>query len=636
MLKAINSRVLPILFKRQGVRSYFQFITNRERNLRSWTKNTILMEWIDKQIKLCDPDRIHLCDGSEEENQLLISNMVQSGTLLPLNQQLRPGCYLARSDKRDVARVEERTFICSESESDSGPLNNWSDPEVMENKLHNLFQGSMRGRTMFVVPFSMGPVASPLSHIGVQITDSPYAVVNMRIMTRIGTSVLNLLNEHQEFVPCMHSVGYPLEKSQEDVAWPCNPEKYIVHFPEQRRIASFGSGYGGNALLGKKCFALRIASVLARDQGWLAEHMLIVGVTNPQGVKKYFCAAFPSACGKTNLAMMEPKLPGWKVECVGDDICWMKFGSDGRLWAINPEAGFFGVAPGTSFETNPNCMKTIEKNTIFTNVAMTKDGDVWWEGMTKEAPNTLKSWLRREWYPDCGEEAAHPNSRFTTPASQCPVIDPEWESQSGVPISGIIFGGRRSNTVPLVFESFNWRHGTFVGSTMNSETTAAATGKRGVLRSDPFAMKPFCGYHIGDYFNHWLNIGTKTTPSKLPKIYHVNWFRKSDQGRFLWPGYGENSRVLKWIFERTEENPTTASIHTPIGVIPDYKKGGLDLSGLKISQPELDHLFKIDREEWLTEATRCKEFYRDIGTKIPKGLHEELSELNRRLEGNNN
>eukprot|EP01098_Paradermamoeba_levis_P008206 TRINITY_DN33_c0_g1_i1.p1 TRINITY_DN33_c0_g1~~TRINITY_DN33_c0_g1_i1.p1 ORF type:complete len:642 (-),score=170.91 TRINITY_DN33_c0_g1_i1:156-2081(-) len=607
-------------------RTFYEWAATRERILRGWTSNENLISWIDAQVKLCDPDRVHLCDGSSEENEILIKQMTMAGTLIPLNPELRPNSYLARSDVGDVARVEERTYICSENEKDAGPTNNWSDPEQMQNKLQKLFSGCMRGRTMYVIPFSMGPIGGPISQIGVQVTDSPYAVVNMRIMTRIGTPAIKALG-NGDFVHCMHSIGKPLSKGKDDSPWPCNSEnKYIVHYPEQRSIWSYGSGYGGNALLGKKCFALRIASVMARDEGWLAEHMLIMAITNPQGQKKYFAAAFPSACGKTNLAMMTPKIPGWKVECVGDDICWMKFGPDGRLWAINPEAGFFGVAPGTSMETNPNAMHSISKNTIFTNCAMTMEGDVWWEGMTQDPPTRGVNWLRRDWWPGCGEDAAHPNARFTAPANQCSIMDSDWEKPSGVPISGIIFGGRRSSTVPLVYESFNWQHGTFVGSVMHSETTAAAAGTRGVLRSDPFAMKPFCGYNIGDYFNHWLSIGAKADPKKLPKIFNVNWFRKSAGGKFLWPGFGDNARVLKWIFERTDGK--APAVETPIGYLPPVD--GLDVSGLNLSKDHLNQLLSVDAAEWQAEVGRYREFHQTVD-RMPSKLKEELDNLAKRL-----
>jgi len=524
---------------------------------------------------------------------------------------------LALSDPTDVARVESRTFVCSATKEEAGPNNNWMDPSEMNKILESKFSKSMEGRIMYVIPFSMGPIGGPISQLGVQLTDSPYVAASMKIMTRVGQSALDEINSKGDFVPCVHSVGFPLKDSIYDVKWPCNPEKYIVHYPETKEIWSYGSGYGGNALLGKKCFALRIASVMGRDNGWLAEHMLILGITNPQGVKKYVAAAFPSACGKTNLAMLTPTIPGWKVECVGDDICWMKFGDDGRLHAINPENGFFGVAPGTSTSSNPIAMQTITKNTIFTNVARTLNNDVWWEGMTPEPPSQLIDWLGKPWTPTTGTKASHPNARFTVPISQCPTIDPNYENPKGVPISAIIFGGRRSNTVPLVYESFNWEHGTFLGASVSSEQTAAAEGKVGDIRHDPFAMLPFCGYNMGDYFGHWLSMGKKATgASKLPSIFYVNWFRKNKEGRFLWPGYGDNSRVLKWIFERTDKVDNCVS--SPIGFIP--KLNSLDTTGLKINESEKKELFNIDKQEWVDETKSLRNYFNTFGNRLPEAM----------------
>lgn len=594
--------------------------------LESWTKNQNLRAWIQETKEMCQPDAVHLCSGSQNEYDQLCAQMVASGTFTPLNPKLRPNSFLARSTTDDVARLESRTFICSEHKEDAGPTNNWYDPKEMKKILHEKFRGCMKGRTMYVLPFSMGPLGSRIAHIGVQITDSPYAVCNMKWMTRMGDKVLEVLGEGF-FVPCLHSVGMPLLKGQADVAWPCNKEKYIVQFPEERSIWSYGSGYGGNALLGKKCFALRIASVMARDQYWMAEHMLILSLTNPEGEKKYIAAAFPSACGKTNLAMMRPTLPGWKIEVVGDDIAWMKLGVDGRLYAINPEAGFFGVAPGTSMISNPNAMETIKKNAIFTNVALTDEGDIWWEGMTEKPPEHLIDWHGKDWLRGSSEKAAHPNGRFTVSAKQCPSIAPEWEDPKGVPISAILFGGRRRNVVPLVCESFNWQHGTFMGVSVSSETTAAAIGEVGKLRHDPFAMLPFCGYNMGDYFKHWLVMGKKSAPEKLPRIYYVNWFQKGDNGEWLWPGFGENSRVLKWIFERIDGK--AAGEETAIGIVPTQES--LDLSGLSLAPHVLQKLLQVDCPKWIHEVEEMREYVKIFGDKLPEEIKEELDSLENRV-----
>ena len=590
-------------------------------------KHTALNDWVAEIAALCRPDAIHWCDGSQAEYDALAAQLVAKGTFIALDPAKRPGSYLARSNPADVARVEDRTFVCPADPRQAGPNNHWRDPAAMKAEMTALYRGSMRGRTMYVIPFSMGPVGSPISRIGVELTDSAYVACNMRIMTRVGGAVLDELGTDGEFLRCLHSVGYPLADGRPDVPWPCDPDRrYITHFPDDPAIWSYGSGYGGNALLGKKCFALRIATTLARKQGWLAEHMLILGLTNPEGKKIYVAAAFPSACGKTNLAMLTPTLPGWKAECVGDDICWMKFGDDGRLRAINPEAGFFGVAPGTSFKSNPNAMRTIAKNTIFTNCALTPDGDIWWEDMTDDLPPSLTDWKGNPWTPSTGTKAAHPNARYTTPASQCPVIDPAWEDPAGVPISAILFGGRRPTTVPLCMEARSWTHGTFLGSVQASETTAAAAGNVGVLRIDPMAMLPFCGYNMGDYFRHWLDMENHPG-AKLPRIFYVNWFRKSDDGRFLWPGFGDNSRVLKWIFQRCEG--TVGAKETPIGLLPD--PADLDLTGLSLDSDDLDDLLTPDIPGALADIPAYRAHYAKFGDAIPPALTAELDALEARL-----
>jgi phosphoenolpyruvate carboxykinase (GTP) len=600
------------------------------------TSNPKLTAWAERVIDLCNPGKVWWCDGTTEEYDELAQIMTETGTARWLDPELRPNSLYVRSDPADVARVEDRTFICSQRHEDAGPTNNWGDPAEMKAHLRGLYDGCMEGRTMFIIPYSMGPIGSPIARIGIVITDSPYVVCNMHIMARVGTEVLEALGDSEDFVRGIHSVGYPLDSQKKpDQPWPCNADnKYICHFPETREIWSFGSGYGGNALLGKKCHALRIASVQARDEGWLAEHMLILKLTNPEGQSKYIAAAFPSACGKTNLAMMNPTLPGWKVETIGDDIAWMKFGDDGRLHAINPEAGFFGVAPGTSMQSNPNAMLSLEENSIFTNCALTREGDVYWEDMLDEKPDFLVDWLRRPWTSESKRTAAHPNARFTAPASQCPVIASEWEDPAGVPIDAILFGGRRATAVPLATEAFGWEHGTFLGSIMASEKTAAAAGRVGVVRRDPMAMLPFCGYHMGDYFAHWLAMGAKGGAQgkgewgTMPRIFYVNWFRKDDEDNFLWPGFGENSRVLKWVFDRCNgEGEVEESF---IGLHP--VAGSLDLEGLDLSQEDLDLLLRVDPEDWRREVTLLHDHYFQFGERLPKALADQLAELEKTIK----